>query len=136
MRIYDKKTHQNLLVPLSSLIKIMWQTNPSVFTGDWFVFFASAGHGEKAVQLDNAVSGRCPYKLSGEVLFPWLMEEYDYFDHFGIMKNDNKTIIGVFDSHFLFIEIEDQIIIDQIQQYYESICIITDEKESIKRFFV
>lgn len=137
IHIYDKIKTQNTnhILPLSSLVELIWSIDPNLLSGYWNIYFAHAGHGEKAVQLDDLVCVQCPYLIDGEQIFPWIKDGTNYLDHFGA-QSETQMILGIFDASFLFIDTDNDFVLDKVKQHYFDIQIVQDDEKSIKRLFV
>jgi hypothetical protein len=118
VRIFDRK--ERLLISLLSLIQLLRVIVPAFMNINWKLTRARSGHGENVCRLEDQLDANKTVEISMEALVAWLTKG-EYFSSVNLVSESNDLSFGAEDSTYLYVETENQELIEAVKSAYEKV---------------
>ncbi len=116
IRVFDKK--EGLLISLLSLLQLLTAKVPGFRSMIWEIIRARSGYGENICDLEDQLDVSDGVHISIDDLISWL-ESGEYFVAAKLVSASNDLSFGVEDSTYLYMESEDDRLIEEVKAAYE-----------------
>ncbi|MPZ97888.1 MAG: hypothetical protein GEU80_00900 [Dehalococcoidia bacterium] len=104
LRIRDRVSGTDRLVPLTALLKRIRTVDPSLFGGaPWLVEQGAYGRGEAVTAIEDALESADNFQTDLEAVFRTLIAGDDEFYNVELRQVAGTISLGIFDSTFLFV---------------------------------
>lgn len=121
LKIFDKVEGESYLISFGELIKRLEQIDSNLINGEWEIVNGAYGYGELICSIEDELKNGQQYIIDGKTIFSVLKSEEEYFYHVCMKKISSDIEIGIFDSTYLFIRSNSDVLIKQIINCFKDI---------------